>query len=86
MDQKDSSFVVLNNTGAGPTTSKPGHSASAAGDSKPWNQPGANRSDYFNYHLDETTWKMYMIQQLQKRVDALKSERQARGLSDFSYY
>lgn len=86
MDPNDSSLVVLKN--AGPSISQHGkQQASVAYDcEQSWNQPGANLSDYFNYGLDENRWKMYTIQQLQKRVDYLKRERQDRGFSDFTYY
>ncbi|KAF9764910.1 Pre-mRNA polyadenylation factor fip1 [Nosema granulosis] len=28
-------------------------------DEKPWNKPGADVTDYFNYGFNETTWKEY---------------------------
>ncbi|KCZ76430.1 hypothetical protein H311_02571 [Anncaliia algerae PRA109] len=30
---------------------------------KPWNKPGADITDYFNYGFNETTWKKYCIAQ-----------------------
>ena len=32
---------------------------------KPWNEPGALISDYFNYGFDENTWRQYCNKQLQ---------------------
>ena len=32
-------------------------------DEKPWRQPGADISDYFNYGFDEETWKLYCDRQ-----------------------
>jgi len=34
---------------------------------KPWNDPGALISDYFNYGFDEKTWRQYCQKQLQMR-------------------
>ncbi|RVD92588.1 polyadenylation factor I complex subunit Fip1 [Tubulinosema ratisbonensis] len=30
---------------------------------KPWNRPGADITDYFNYGFNETTWKKYIAKQ-----------------------
>ncbi|RKP37306.1 Fip1 motif-domain-containing protein, partial [Dimargaris cristalligena] len=38
-------------------------------DDKPWNRPGADITDYFNYGLNDTTWKIYCQRQKQIRED-----------------
>ncbi|KWU43534.1 Fip1-domain-containing protein, partial [Rhodotorula sp. JG-1b] len=34
---------------------------------KPWRQPGANLADYFNYGMNEATWKNYVRKQREMR-------------------
>lgn len=34
---------------------------------KPWRAPGAHLADYFNYNLDEPSWKMYVTRQKRQR-------------------
>lgn len=36
---------------------------------KPWLQPGADISDWFNYGLDESTWRLYCERQKQLRAE-----------------
>lgn len=37
---------------------------------KPWNDRGADLSDYFNYGFNEETWKLYCERQMQMRLEA----------------
>lgn len=39
---------------------------------KPWRNPGADISDYFNYELNEETWEAYRKKYHEKR-DQLKN-------------
>ncbi|KAI5181514.1 hypothetical protein NEOKW01_1695 [Nematocida sp. AWRm80] len=34
---------------------------------KPWNKPGEDITDYFNYGFNETTWKEYLSKQRKLR-------------------
>lgn len=34
---------------------------------KPWRKPGANMADYFNYGMNEATWKNYVRKQRELR-------------------
>lgn len=36
---------------------------------KPWNQPGADITDYFNYGFTEQTWRQYCLKQKQLREE-----------------
>lgn len=36
---------------------------------KPWRKPGADISDYFNYGLDEDTWRAYCSKQIHHRLE-----------------
>ncbi|EFA80237.1 cleavage and polyadenylation specificity factor FIP1 [Heterostelium album PN500] len=38
-------------------------------DDKPWNKPGADITDYFNYNFTEDTWKAYCERQNQIRAE-----------------
>lgn len=38
---------------------------------KPWNKPGADITDYFNYGFNETTWKEYCSMQKKKSEFAM---------------
>ena len=35
---------------------------------KPWQKPGADITDYFNYNFTESTWRAYCIKQLQMQM------------------
>eukprot|EP00172_Hildenbrandia_rubra_P004068 Plantae.Rhodophyta-Hildenbrandia_rubra.ctg7521.p2 GENE.Plantae.Rhodophyta-Hildenbrandia_rubra.ctg7521~~Plantae.Rhodophyta-Hildenbrandia_rubra.ctg7521.p2 ORF type:complete len:642 (+),score=144.75 Plantae.Rhodophyta-Hildenbrandia_rubra.ctg7521:4109-6034(+) len=37
---------------------------------KPWNDRGADQSDYFNYGFNEETWKLYCERQVQMRLES----------------
>jgi pre-mRNA 3'-end-processing factor FIP1 len=41
-------------------------------DEKPWNKPGADVTDYFNYGFNETTWKEYCNMQWNRNNQNLK--------------
>jgi pre-mRNA 3'-end-processing factor FIP1 len=36
---------------------------------KPWNKPGADITDYFNYGFSEATWRQYMDKQKSLREE-----------------
>ncbi|KAJ1734142.1 cleavage polyadenylation factor subunit fip1 [Coemansia sp. Benny D160-2] len=38
-------------------------------DEKPWRQPGADITDYFNFGFNEETWKLYCLKQRQLRTE-----------------
>lgn len=40
-------------------------------DDKPWRKPGADITDYFNYGLNENTWKAYCQKQKMMRDQAM---------------
>ncbi|KAM0671790.1 subunit of polyadenylation factor I complex [Ordospora colligata] len=46
---------------------------------KPWNKPGADITDYFNYGFNEMTWKEYCSMQRRKSEFTLGSEDWADG-------
>lgn len=37
---------------------------------RPWTQPGADPTDWFNYGFDEETWKAWCAKQIQMRINA----------------
>lgn len=41
---------------------------------RPWNKPGADITDYFNYGFNETTWKEYCSMQRRKNEFAAGSD------------
>jgi hypothetical protein len=38
-------------------------------DERPWQKPGADQSDFFNYGFVETTWRAYSYRQMQMRME-----------------
>ncbi|ORX73688.1 hypothetical protein DL89DRAFT_219539, partial [Linderina pennispora] len=36
---------------------------------KPWRNPGADITDYFNFGFNEQTWRLYCLKQKQLRAD-----------------
>lgn len=47
-------------------------------DEKPWNKPGADVTDYFNYGFNETTWKEYCNMQWNRSSHNLKNSKYKR--------
>eukprot|EP00746_Dinoflagellata_sp_MGD_P002545 gnl/MRDRNA2_/MRDRNA2_104970_c0_seq1.p1 gnl/MRDRNA2_/MRDRNA2_104970_c0~~gnl/MRDRNA2_/MRDRNA2_104970_c0_seq1.p1 ORF type:complete len:169 (+),score=49.17 gnl/MRDRNA2_/MRDRNA2_104970_c0_seq1:83-589(+) len=37
---------------------------------KPWRQTGANLQDYFNFNMDEQSWKNFLLRQVKLRLEA----------------
>ena len=66
---KDVGTIVKPTTGKAPAVMVQGDSAHSVYDpdmldeEKPWKQPGADASDYFNYGFDEDTWRIYCERQ-----------------------
>jgi hypothetical protein len=48
-------------------------------DEKPWREPGAVLSDYFNYGFTEDTWKIYCQHQAMMRQETAFLQKQAAG-------
>ncbi|EIJ94468.1 hypothetical protein NEPAR06_0465 [Nematocida parisii] len=44
-------------------------------DDKPWNRPGEDITDYFNYGFNEHTWKEYIAKQKRLREKAKKKKK-----------
>ncbi|EHY66833.1 hypothetical protein NEAUS04_1343 [Nematocida ausubeli] len=45
------------------------------GTDKPWNKPGEDITDYFNYGFNETTWKEYLNKQKKLREKNVKIKK-----------
>ncbi|CAD2222504.1 Fip1 motif/Zinc finger C-x8-C-x5-C-x3-H type (and similar)/CCCH-type zinc finger containing protein, putative [Angomonas deanei] len=43
---------------------------------RPWSQPGAKLSDYFNYGFDETTWRLYCAMQKDGEASLLQKAQE----------
>merc|ERR1712137_185361 len=49
--------------------------ASMAPEDRPWNKPGADVTDYFNYGFNEETWQRYCKKQQKKRREQTAQEK-----------
>jgi hypothetical protein len=49
--------------------------ANLAPEERPWNKPGADITDYFNYGFNEESWNAYCKKQQKKRVEQSHQEK-----------
>lgn len=58
---------------SGPETARPG---TVEGSWKPWELPGSNFSDFFNFGFTPKTWDDFLLQQINKRKQKMLEKEQ----------